>query len=87
MEPKLSGHGIVEPELFNGGAPRALKHATERLLAKSYGFMYDAVVSGFPPYERLLDVVTHPFDVRAGLDAYLQPAPPERGPCRTFCGT
>ena len=70
MEPKLSGHGIVEPELFNGGAPRALKHATERLLAKSYGFMYDAVVSGFPPYERLLDEVFGYLDrsapVRAG---------------------
>jgi SAM-dependent methyltransferase len=70
MEPKLSGRGIVEPELFSGGAPRAWKYATERLVAKSYGLMYDAVVSGFPPYERLLDEVFAYLDrsapVRAG---------------------
>jgi 2-polyprenyl-3-methyl-5-hydroxy-6-metoxy-1,4-benzoquinol methylase len=57
MDPKLRGRGILEPELLNTGGPRALKHATERLLAKSYGLMYDAVVSGFPPYETLLDEV------------------------------
>ena len=57
MEPKLTGRGILEPELLNTGGPRALKHASERLLAKSYGLMYDAVVSGFPPYETLLDEV------------------------------
>jgi 2-polyprenyl-3-methyl-5-hydroxy-6-metoxy-1,4-benzoquinol methylase len=57
MEPKLTGRGILEPELLNAGGPRALKHATERLVAKSYGLMYDAVVSGFPPYETLLDEV------------------------------
>ena len=57
MEPKLTGRGILEPELLTTGGPRALKHASERLLAKSYGLMYDAVVSGFPPYETLLDEV------------------------------
>jgi len=69
MEPKLTGRGIVESELFSGGAPRAVKHATERLLAKSYGLMYDAVVSGFPPYERLLDEVF----------AYVERSAPVRG--------
>lgn len=68
MQPKLTGRGIVEPELFTGTAPRALKHATERLLAKSYGLMYDAVVSGFPPYEQLL----------AEVFAYLDRAAPVR---------
>jgi 2-polyprenyl-3-methyl-5-hydroxy-6-metoxy-1,4-benzoquinol methylase len=57
MESKLSGHGIVEPERLNAGTPRTLKHATEQLLAKSYGLMYDAVVSGFAPYDQLLDEV------------------------------
>jgi 2-polyprenyl-3-methyl-5-hydroxy-6-metoxy-1,4-benzoquinol methylase len=57
MEPKLTGRGILEPELLNTSGPRASKHASERLLAKSYGLMYDAVVSGFPPYETLLDEV------------------------------
>ena len=57
MNPKVTGRGVLEPELLNAAAPRALKQATERLVAKSYGLMYDAVVSGFPPYERLLDQV------------------------------
>ena len=46
-----------------------------------------ATTGDLAPYERLLDVVTHPFDVRPGLDAYAEQAPPDRGPCRTFCGT
>ena len=57
MEPKLSEGGVAQPEMFNAGGTRALMHATERLVAKSYGLMYDAVVSGFPPYEALLDEV------------------------------
>jgi 2-polyprenyl-3-methyl-5-hydroxy-6-metoxy-1,4-benzoquinol methylase len=57
MERKIAGRDVLEPELLTEGGPRALMHATERLLARSYGFMYDAVVSGFPPYEALLDEV------------------------------
>jgi 2-polyprenyl-3-methyl-5-hydroxy-6-metoxy-1,4-benzoquinol methylase len=70
MEPKFTRRGVLEPELLNTGGPRALMHATERLVAKSYGLMYDAVVSGFPPYEALLDEVFAYLDrsapVRAG---------------------
>lgn len=73
MEPKLTGRRMLDPELLNGGGPRALKHATERLVAKSYGLMYDGVVSGFPPYERLLDEVFAYLErsapVRAGAPA------------------
>lgn len=39
MEPKLTGRGILEPQLLNPVGARALKHASERLLAKSYGLM------------------------------------------------
>src|SRR5919109_1397281 len=44
-------------------ARRAARHgsaraAIERLLAVGYGLTYDAVVSGFPPYERLLEEIT-----------------------------
>ncbi len=40
------------------------------------------------PFEELLDVVTHPFIERDGLDRFAQPAPDgfERG-FKTFCGT
>jgi uncharacterized protein YdiU (UPF0061 family) len=39
------------------------------------------------PFERLLDVVTRPFDERPGLEAYASPAPTSFGRYRTFCGT
>jgi uncharacterized protein YdiU (UPF0061 family) len=39
------------------------------------------------PFEELLDVVTHPFDERPGLDAYARPAPPDHRRHVTFCGT
>jgi 2-polyprenyl-3-methyl-5-hydroxy-6-metoxy-1,4-benzoquinol methylase len=57
MERKAAGRDLLEPELLGADGPRALIHATERLLARSYGFLYDAVVSGFAPYEALLDEV------------------------------
>ena len=36
----------------------SVRAATERLVAVGYGLTYDAVVSGFPPYERLLAEIT-----------------------------
>ena len=39
-------------------------------------------------FERLLDVVAHPYEQRTGLDSYAQPAPREFTACyKTFCGT
>ncbi len=39
-------------------------------------------------FERLLDVITHPYDERPGLEDYAQPAPGEFTACyKTFCGT
>ena len=39
------------------------------------------------PFTELVDVVTHPFDERPGLDAYARPAPPDSARHVTFCGT
>jgi serine/tyrosine/threonine adenylyltransferase len=39
------------------------------------------------PFERLVDVVTRPFEERPGLEAYAAPAAPGGVPYRTFCGT
>ena len=48
----------------------------------------DAATAGdLAPFERLVDVVTRPFEARPGLDEYTRPAPPELGRYRTFCGT
>jgi uncharacterized protein YdiU (UPF0061 family) len=41
----------------------------------------------FQPFEDLLDVVTHPYEDRPGLERYATPARPEEYVCRTFCGT
>ena len=38
------------------------------------------------PYERLVEVVTAPFDERPGLERYAEPSPEDPG-YRTFCGT
>jgi len=39
------------------------------------------------PFERLLEVLSNPFEERAGLGAYAEPAPKDFGPYQTFCGT
>jgi uncharacterized protein YdiU (UPF0061 family) len=46
-----------------------------------------ATAGDLEPFERLLDVVTRPFDERSGLDAYAEPAPTSFGRYVTFCGT
>jgi uncharacterized protein YdiU (UPF0061 family) len=46
-----------------------------------------ATVGDLGPFERLLEVLARPFDERPGLEAYAQPAPPDTGQYRTFCGT
>ena len=46
-----------------------------------------ATAGDLAPLERLIEVVTRPFDERPGLERYTAPAPESSGPYRTFCGT
>ncbi len=46
-----------------------------------------ATTGDLEPLERLLQVVTAPYDERPGLQRYAGPAPEEFGAYRTFCGT
>ena len=47
-----------------------------------------ATVGDLAPFERLVGVVTQPFDERPGLEAYAEPAPGGFGDTfQTFCGT
>ncbi|WP_445169649.1 protein adenylyltransferase SelO [Mycolicibacterium sp. Dal123E01] len=40
------------------------------------------------PFERLLRVITSPYDERSGFERYAEPAPEDFGSCfQTFCGT
>ncbi|MEE6168605.1 MULTISPECIES: protein adenylyltransferase SelO [unclassified Mycolicibacterium] len=46
-----------------------------------------ATAGELAPLENLLEAVSAPYDVRPGLQRYAQPAPPDFGAYRTFCGT
>jgi uncharacterized protein YdiU (UPF0061 family) len=46
-----------------------------------------ATAGDLEPFQRLLDVLKHPFDVRSGLESYAAPAPARWGSYRTYCGT
>jgi uncharacterized protein YdiU (UPF0061 family) len=55
-------------------------HEVEEALAAATG-------GDLEPFRQLLDVITHPFDERPGLERYALPAPPGSPRYRTFCGT
>jgi uncharacterized protein YdiU (UPF0061 family) len=46
-----------------------------------------ATAGDLGPFRRLVDVLTHPYSERPGLERYAGPAPVEFGSYRTFCGT
>ena len=46
-----------------------------------------AIRGEYGPFELLLEVVTHPWEERAGWEGYMEPARPEERVERTFCGT
>ncbi len=46
-----------------------------------------ATAGDLEPFRRLVDVLAQPFDERAGLKRYADPAPPSFGDYLTFCGT
>ena len=48
----------------------------------------DAATAGdLAPFQRLVDAVSSPYDRRAGLERYAEPAPESFGHYRTYCGT
>ena len=46
-----------------------------------------ATAGDLEPFERLVDAVSRPFDERPGLERHAEPAEPDFGAYRTFCGT
>jgi uncharacterized protein YdiU (UPF0061 family) len=46
-----------------------------------------ATAGDLAPFERLVDVLSAPFEERPGLELYAAPAPPDFGAYQTFCGT
>jgi uncharacterized protein YdiU (UPF0061 family) len=55
-------------------------HLVEEALAAATG-------GDLQPLHALLDAVTRPYDERAGLERYLEPAPDSFGDYTTYCGT
>lgn len=49
--------GLLAPPLTATAGGRPSQPALERLIALGYGFTYDAIVRGFPPYEALVEEV------------------------------
>jgi SAM-dependent methyltransferase len=60
MARRAADRHALTPDVLSraDGRRGSLRAATERLIAVGYGLTYDAIVSGFPPYERLLEEVT-----------------------------
>jgi SAM-dependent methyltransferase len=53
-----SSSGLFAPSLTaTPGGRLSIRPALERLIALGYGFAYDAIVRGFPPYEALVEEV------------------------------
>ncbi|MEZ5743445.1 MAG: YdiU family protein [Sphingomonadaceae bacterium] len=46
-----------------------------------------ATAGDLAPFEKLVEVVTHPYAEREGLEAFAEPAPESFGKYVTFCGT
>ncbi|KQY98642.1 hypothetical protein ASD19_07385 [Microbacterium sp. Root53] len=46
-----------------------------------------ATADDLGPLERLMSALARPFEERAGLERFAEPAPDSFGPYRTFCGT
>ncbi len=74
--------------------PRAIAAAMDRVnpvyVPRNHQ-VEEALVAGsagdLGPVSQLLDAVSRPFDERPGLEGYAEPAPPDLGAYRTFCGT
>jgi uncharacterized protein YdiU (UPF0061 family) len=49
--------------------------------------LQSAVDGDLEVYRALVDVVTHPYEERPGLEAYAEPAPAGAVPHQTYCGT
>lgn len=73
-----------------GAAAAAMDRVNPIYIARNH-LVEDALAAAtagdLAPFERLLDVVSQPFDERPGLETYAATAPANFGPYRTFCGT
>jgi uncharacterized protein YdiU (UPF0061 family) len=78
---------------FDSGQQRAaaMRRANPAFIPRNHlvESALDAAVqrNDFEPFERLLDVVTRPYEDRPDRERYAMPASPEEYVSQTFCGT
>ena len=81
---------------FEEPVPPEKRGAAMRLVNPAYiprnhrlAEVIDAAVErqDFGPFEEMLEVVSRPYEERAGLERYMTPARPEECVRETFCGT
>ncbi|MFC4065211.1 protein adenylyltransferase SelO [Actinoplanes subglobosus] len=68
----------------------AMNHVNPLYIPRNH-LVEEALAAGtdgdLEPLHRLLDAITSPFTARPGLDRFAEPAPPDFGNYKTFCGT
>jgi uncharacterized protein YdiU (UPF0061 family) len=84
--------GRLEEEPISGEArAAAMRMASSAFIPRNHVVeaALDAAVErqDFQPFEELLEVVSHPYEDRPGLERHAAPARPEECVSRTFCGT
>jgi len=82
----------VARESQDGASRRAAMHAVNPLYIPRNHRVELALTAAaeredYAPFEELLTVLAKPYEERPGLEAYAEPAPPDQGVYRTFCGT
>ena len=65
------------------GETPVMREALEHVL-ESTNVLFDALLE---PFETLLEVLRSPFEDQEGRDHFSEPASPDFGTYRTFCGT
>ena len=79
-------------EPLYGAERRAAMHAANPLYIPRNHRVEQALSAAaeredYAPFEELLAVLAKPYEEWPGLEAYAEPAPPDQGIYRTFCGT
>jgi len=85
-------HLRLEKETVSGQArAEAMRLASPAFISRNH--LVEAALDAalvrqdFEPFEKLLDVVSHPYEDRPDLERYATPALPEESVSQTFCGT
>jgi uncharacterized protein YdiU (UPF0061 family) len=76
---------------FKPGAAESMRAVNPAFIPRNHmveeALTAATALSDFAPFERLLEVITRPFDDQPGREVYTLPPRPEQVVHETFCGT